>query len=1269
MSVIEASDAGGSTPQAWSNEAAERAGAAEAALQAGDLDAALAEFERLASEFPSSARVLNGLGLAARKRGDLGKARDGFRAACEVDPANPWFRNSLASALQALGATDEARREYEAALHCKPDFAAAHEGLAQLARERGDARAALAHLRDGVRADPENLWLRCAEASELAALGERERAEAVYNAALACNAAYSPALTGLARLAQRRGDHEAAASLFRRALAAEPHNLWLESNLASELLALGRDEEASAAFESALAKNPAYAPALHGWGQIAARRGQPAEALARLSAASELAPDDLWFLCAFAAELAKQGQAEAASQAYERAFERNPRFALALNGLGGLAQARGDPAAAHCWFARACEAEPNNPWFRCSAAHALAALGRTDEAQRTYEAALEIDPYSVAAHEGLGRIAARAGDPERALRHFESARALNPDSPWIRAAIGEQQIALGRVDEAQQTFEALLARDPSFPATHNGLGRIAQSRADHERALAHFLRFAELEPQNPWPLCAAAAQYRELCRFREAVATARRNVAAHPEAAAPLLELGRCLKEAGEVAQVLPTLEMAALIEPENSAVACAIAAEHLRVGRSQEATRGYERVLHRDGRCVHALIGLGLVARQFGDRESALSCFRKAAAAAPARGALEAVRELMIAYRWEEAHAVLQDALETSPNDRGLRMQLGFWRRATGARTEARDVFLGLTEAYPSFPEPALELAREEMALGALERAIAAVRSALERKPDHPATLELLAELLQEADRTADAKRVLLALLVQRPGMASTTIAVARLEARQGRCDRALVYLDGLHARHGGLPEVYAAKAQILADAGLFAESNQVLQQALNAFPQLSHLVDQRIALAIACADDVTATALLNEAIRESGEPTRDRAAKTAWLLANVHAVGLDFEAALRCASQAMDGAPENPSHAFFAARAALLCFDVEETERHLNVYARLSASRARLKGASVRAIESFVGQMLVEWRLEPQAIAQIVAAKGMIGGEKLSALSENVLQFEGCTAASLALCIEMRRSGGFDPAAGVGRAIAESPVPRTIGQYWDEPELPADLSTLRETWAINNPGFELRLFCDQSALEFLARRYPRPVAQAFVSAREPAQKADVFRLAYLFAEGGFYADIDDRCVGPLDCLGATDVDLVTYQEDIGSIGNNFLGAKAREPRIGRALEHAVASVLRGDSEMLWLSTGPGLLTRVIAHDIARRGGASEVRVLSRGELFRSVRIHCPAAYKVSPKHWSRTAFARTRSTLDGELTDLMRLALNEPDRGAVERDRRDDG
>jgi hypothetical protein len=98
-------------------------------------------------------------------------------------------------------------------------------------------------------------------------------------------------------------------------------------------------------------------------------------------------------------------------------------------------------------------------------------------------------------------------------------------------------------------------------------------------------------------------------------------------------------------------------------------------------------------------------------------------------------------------------------------------------------------------------------------------------------------------------------------------------------------------------------------------------------------------------------------------------------------------------------------------------------------------------------------------------------------------------------------------------------------------------------------------------------------------------------------------------------------------------------------LGASPGHPVIARALADAIAALNRGDSDSLWLSTGPGLITRAFALELAQSPLRPEawlrgVCVLERFELLRAVAVHCFARYKTTRDHWKRAEFAAPAET-----------------------------
>ena len=90
---------------------------------------------------------------------------------------------------------------------------------------------------------------------------------------------------------------------------------------------------------------------------------------------------------------------------------------------------------------------------------------------------------------------------------------------------------------------------------------------------------------------------------------------------------------------------------------------------------------------------------------------------------------------------------------------------------------------------------------------------------------------------------------------------------------------------------------------------------------------------------------------------------------------------------------------------------------------------------------------------------------------------------------------------------------------TPRTIVQFWDNlNQLPADVRDCILSWhEFKTHGFELLLFDDDGARDFIARKLGPRYEHAYSKCYHPAMQSDYFRLCYILVEGGFYLDADD--------------------------------------------------------------------------------------------------------------------------------------------------------
>ena len=202
---------------------------------------------------------------------------------------------------------------------------------------------------------------------------------------------------------------------------------------------------------------------------------------------------------------------------------------------------------------------------------------------------------------------------------------------------------------------------------------------------------------------------------------------------------------------------------------------------------------------------------------------------------------------------------------------------------------------------------------------------------------------------------------------------------------------------------------------------------------------------------------------------------------------------------------------------------------------------------------------------------------------------------------------------------------------IPRRIVQYWSHGTPPPALAPIMASWRAA-PGHDYALWDRRQALAFLADEFGTDWARALRLARHPAEESDFFRLCYLSARGGIYADCDDRLTGPIERLRRGASGLVVFREPMGTIANNLILAAPHHPVLALAAVTARQALTRKDNDSVWAKTGPGLLTRVIAQaceQIAKGAAAPDFTIRPRHAAARDVHFHIPLPYKETQAYW----------------------------------------
>lgn len=208
-------------------------------------------------------------------------------------------------------------------------------------------------------------------------------------------------------------------------------------NLAYALERLDRLDEADAAYADAAAR-ARDEPRIHlGWGVVALKRGDYAQALERLQRARELLGQRpvpaMWFWAASLAH-ASADHPDAARETARAGVEAHPSSAILKNALAVLLETGGHVEEAERLLRAALEDEPALPQLWKNLADICYRSGRYDDASDAYERALKLAPdLGDDVYFKLGNIAFKRRETGRARERWLRATELNPAHQLARA--------------------------------------------------------------------------------------------------------------------------------------------------------------------------------------------------------------------------------------------------------------------------------------------------------------------------------------------------------------------------------------------------------------------------------------------------------------------------------------------------------------------------------------------------------------------------------------------------------------------------------------------------------------------------------------------------------------------------------------------------------------------------------------------------------------------------------------------------------------------
>jgi tetratricopeptide (TPR) repeat protein len=927
--------------------------------------------------------------------------------------------------------------------------------------------------------------------------------------------------------------------------------------------------------------------------QALERLGRPRDALATLNAGLTSMPDATELLSEKISLLRRTGQLDAASAEIEALAQKQPDSPKLAWLRAELASARGDHVTAAAIYAGSLAGRPLDIHCRMRLANTLNQLGQREEALATVT-------------EGL---------------------ALMPGAAELLAAQIAALLRLARLEEAAATIASFEQRHADHPKLAWLKAELASARGDHGAAAAIYAGSLRAQPRDVRCRLRLVSSLKQADRLREALAALAEGLELTPGDADMLTEQISVLQRSGQLDASAAAAAAFAQQHPNHPKLAWLKA--ELAAARGDHAAAaaiyaGMLRAHPQDTRCRVRLIG----------------CLKQL-------------------DRHGEALALLADGLALTPAASDLRVEEIMVLQHSGQSDRASAALAAFAQQHPE--HPTLDWIRAELASGRGDHAAAAEIHAglLQSRPFDSRCRLRLASSLRQLDRHDEALEILDKGLALMPGAVDLLVERVTLLERAGQLEAAAAATDDLERRHPGHPKLRRLQGELAVASGDQWAALNIFRTDLAHHPrdvQRRLRVANRLQLAgftrdaLALIGERPSSVLSERVARVHAQiqlgrwddataqlerwPTDTPRAAIAGIRARMQLALLkfDFADARSHAGQLMAANPGDASAALALAQSATLTFDVDTAWSALSKVpiSPVGSGPARTGGRRLR--HSF-GQLVNECRLRPEQTTQLAKAAHLPGIEQARKAARLVRRDPGSIGAALAFLIGMARAGRLE--GSFGASTTDRQIPRTLHQYWDR-ELPIDIEKLMNDTTALNPHHVYRRWNDASARRFLQAHAEPAVLRAYREARHVAIRADIFRLAVLHAEGGVYLDADDRCTQPIETLLPATARAVFYQENTGSIGNNFLAAAPGHPLIAAALDQAVEAVLGGAGESAWLATGPGLLSRVVAGALARDRALrvpADMHVVPLWVFRGTVQACRSAGYKRSAKHWPRAA------------------------------------
>jgi tetratricopeptide (TPR) repeat protein len=602
---------------------------------------------------PDYSYAYHSWGISLGKLGHHEEAIEKYQEALLRDSENISIYNNLGTALDNLGRYEEAIEQYQKALDRNPDYVDAHHnmGIALDKLERHEE--ALEQYDKVLSYNPEYVDAYYNSGLALNSLGRYEDAIEQFRKVLLKDKKTAPVYNSWGTSLHNLGRYQEAIELYEMALKQDPEYIVAYNNLGLALDSLGRYEEAIEQYRQALEKDPDNVFAHGSLGYSLDKLGRFNEAIEKYKEVLTRDKSNVAAYNSWGITLYNLRRFEEAIEKYKDALQNNPDYIDAYNNLGLALEQLGRYDEAIEQYDKALEKDSRYLFAHFNKGLALEKLSRYEEGIAEYQKAYEKDSYYAYAAHNIASINERTGALKEAAKWWNNAaKAYEKGSDkaknsrdishfYYHAQLYHYSFKTD-FNKAKEIYLNGLALDPQNSLILLGLARLYLDLKNQEIEFSGEKPLVEIKSEGHWKALEYLNKLKNILKkqieqkqdsylfldlgevyflmgetyFDRAIHYLKHALQKIPNTPNIAETLALISLQQGHFKKAISYFEQELAVSPDDLNILCMLADACLKANLKEKAESIYKEILDINQNHLKALLGLGEIYTQKGERD-----------------------------------------------------------------------------------------------------------------------------------------------------------------------------------------------------------------------------------------------------------------------------------------------------------------------------------------------------------------------------------------------------------------------------------------------------------------------------------------------------------------------------------------------------------------------------------------------------------------------------------------------------------------------------